>query len=1024
MTDSNMKKYGLALMLLALLCWSEFPLAAQEQSAQDLFKELKFRNIGPTRGGRVTTVAGVASEKATFYMGATGGGVWKTEDFGASWYNVSDGFFSTPSIGAIRVAPSDAKTVYVGTGSDGIRSNVITGKGVYKSTDAGKSWTHIGLEKTGQIGAVEVHPGDPNVVYVAAIGQAFNANTERGVYRTKDGGQNWEKVLFVSDTTGAVDLELHPTNPDIIYACMWRGERKPWTVISGGKEGGVYKSTDGGDTWNKLGNGLPNGLFGKSDLAVSAAAPDRVYVLIEAPVGEGGVYRSDDAGASWKLISTKKELLDRPFYYCNLDVSPQDPNTLYASATGFWKSTDGGKNWQRKRTPHGDNHDIWINPSDTNLFIQANDGGANVTLNGGKTWSSQINQPTAELYQVEVDNQFPYWVYAGQQDNSTISIPSLPPYSSIGGTSSYWMAVGGCETGPVVPKPSNPDIVYANCKGRFGVYNKKTGQEKQYYVGASNMYGHNPKDLKFRFQRVSPIHVSPHNPDVVYHTSQYVHKTTDDGVTWEIISPDLTDFDPATQVISGSPITRDITGEEFYSTIYAIRESTVAEGVIWVGANDGPVHVTKDGGENWQKVTPKALGKGGRIDCVEPSPHQAGKAYFTSLRYQLGDFKPYIYKTTDYGQTWELLSDGTNGIPADYPVRVVREDPTREGLLYAGTEFGLFISFDDGKSWRAFQQNLPVTPITDIKVHQEDLVMSTMGRSFWILDNLSVLHQLPADLEVSEIELFKPRDTHRMRYGGGFRLTGDGVSYPAPSLTIDYYLPNKMDQDLYLEILNEEGTVIQGFSSGDPGENQKDGEPSMATGFFLPAGNPKLPNDPGLHRFKWNLRHPGAQLGSRRGRGGPMVKPGEYTIKMKLGDLEWEQKAKIRMDPRIVEAGVTQADLVEQEELGLKLVKLQEASRQLANQIKQRKKELNKMMKESTDPDQKKRYQNEYDKISEREKQLVTNDGRYPQPMLIDQINYLSSMINRADQKPGKDAQDRYTELKGLLDSLKEDVLP
>lgn len=1019
-----MKKYGLASLLLALLCWSYLPLAAQERSAQDLFKELQFRNIGPTRGGRVTTVAGVASEKATFYMGATGGGVWKTEDFGASWYNVSDGFFTTPSIGAIRVAPSDAKTIYVGTGSDGIRSNVITGKGVYKSIDAGKTWTHIGLEETGQIGAVEIHPGDPNVAYVAAIGQAFNANEERGVYRTKDGGQNWEKILYVSDTTGAVDLELHPTNPDIIYACMWRGERKPWTVISGGKEGGVYKSVDGGNSWTKLTNGLPSGLFGKSDLAVSPAAPDRVYVLIEAPVGEGGVYRSDDAGASWKLISTKKELLDRPFYYCNLDVSPQDPNTLYSSATGFWKSTDGGKSWQRKRTPHGDNHDIWINPTDTNLFIQANDGGANITLNGGRTWSSQINQPTAELYQVEVDDQFPYWVYAGQQDNSTISLPSLPPYSSIGGTSSYWMAVGGCETGPVVPKPGNPDIVYANCKGRFGVYNKKTGQEKQYYVGASNMYGHNPKDLKFRFQRVSPIHVSPHNPDVVYHTSQYVHKTTDDGVTWEIISPDLTAFDPATQVISGSPITRDITGEEFYSTIYAIRESVVEEGVIWVGANDGPVHVTKDGGKNWNKVTPKDLGAGGRIDCVEPSPHQAGKAYFTSLRYQLGDWKPYIYKTTDYGQSWELLSDGTNGIPADYPVRVVREDPMREGLLYAGTEFGLFISFDDGKNWRAFQQNLPVTPITDIKVHQEDLVMSTMGRSFWILDNLSVLHQLPADLAVSEIELFKPRDTHRMRYGGGFRLTGDGVSYPAPSLTIDYYLPGKTEQDLYLEIIDDQGTVIQGFSSGDPGQNQKDGEPSMATGFFLPAGNPKLPNESGLHRFQWNLRHPGPQMGSRRGRGGPLVKPGEYTIKMKLGNQEWEQKAKIKMDPRIAESGVSQADLEEQEELGLKLVKLQEASRQLANQIKQRKKELNKMMKESTDPDQKKRYQNEHDKISEREKQLVTNKGRYPQPMLIDQINYLSSMINRADQKPGKDAQDRYKELKSLLDSLKEDVLP
>lgn len=1019
-----MKKYTLPLLLCLLCLLGEFSLVAQEKPAQKLFQELEFRNIGPTRGGRVTTVAGVASEKATFYMGATGGGVWKTEDFGANWRNVSDGYFSTPSIGAIRVAPSDAKTIYVGTGSDGIRSNVITGKGVYKSKDAGKSWQHIGLEKTGQIGAVEVHPSDPNTVFVAAIGQAFNANPERGVYRTKDGGQNWEQVLFVSDTTGAVDLEIHPSNPNVIYACMWRGERKPWTVISGGKEGGVYKSTDGGNTWKKLTKGLPSGLFGKSDLAVSAAAPNRVYVLIEAPVGQGGVYRSDDAGENWTLVSTKKELLDRPFYYCNLDVSPQDANTLYASATSFYKSTDGGKSWQRQRTPHGDNHDIWINPSDTNLFVQANDGGANVTLNGGKTWSTQSNQPTAELYQVEVDDQFPYWVYAGQQDNSTISLPSLPPYNSIGGTSSFWIAVGGCETGPVVPKPGNPDIVYANCKGRFGVYNKKTGQEKQYYVGASNMYGHNPKDLKFRFQRVSPIHVSPHNPDVVYHTSQYVHKTTDDGVTWEIISPDLTAFDPATQVISGSPITRDITGEEFYSTIYAIRESTVSEGEIWVGANDGPVHVTRDGGKNWKNVTPKALAGGGRIDCVEPSPHQAGKAYFTSLRYQLGDWKPYIFKTTDYGQSWELLTDGKNGIPADYPVRVVREDPSRAGLLYAGTEFGLFISFDDGKSWRSFQQNLPVTPITDIKVHQEDLVMSTMGRSFWILDNLSVLHQLPANLQLSKTEMFKPRDAYRMRYGGGFRLSSDGVTYPSPGLTIDYYLPSKTEQDLYLEIVDDEDQVIQRFSSGKPGENQKASEPSMSTGFFLPAGNPKLPNSKGLHRFTWNLRHPGPQLGSGRRRGGPLVTPGEYTLRMKHGDQQWEQKATIKADPRVTESGVSQADLEEQETLALELVKLQEVSSQLAQEISQRKKELNKMMKESTNVDQKQRYQKEHDKLSTQEKQLVTHQGRYPQPMLIDQINYLSSMINRADQKPGKDAHDRFKELKSKLDALKEDVLP
>lgn len=1026
--DIDMKKqlnvFFIGALLIICGAYSLSAQTAQTQKEQEpnLFSNLKFRNVGPTRGGRVTTVTGVADDKATFYMGSTGGGVWKTTDYGASWKNISDGYFNTPSIGAMRVAPSDKKTLYVGTGSDGIRSNVITGKGVYKSVDEGKTWKHIGLEKTGQIGAVEIHPGDPNTVFVAAIGQAFNANKERGVYRTKDGGDSWEQVLFVSDTTGAVDLEISPDNPEIIYASMWRGERKPWTVISGGKEGGIYKSTDGGDSWKKLTNGLPKGLFGKSDLAISPANPAQIYVLIEAPVGEGGVYRSDDRGENWELVSTKKDLLDRPFYYCNLDISPQDPNTLYASATSFFKSTDGGKTWQRMRTPHGDNHDIWINPKDPDLFIQANDGGANITLNGGKTWSSQTNQPTAELYQVEVDDQFPYWIYAGQQDNSTIALPSLPPYSSIGGTSSFWMAVGGCETGPVVPKPGNPDIVYANCKGRFGVYNKKTGQEKQYYVGASNMYGHNPKDLKFRFQRVSPIHVSPHNPDVVYHTSQYVHKTTDDGVTWEIISPDLTAFEPETQVISGSPITRDITGEEFYSTIYAIRESSQQEGVIWVGANDGPVHVTTDGGKKWANVTPKELPAGGRIDCVEPSPHKAGKAYFTSLRFQLGDWKPYIYKTEDFGQSWTLLSDGSNGIPADYPVRVVREDPSREGLLYAGTEFGLFISFNDGKDWMPFQQNLPVTPISDMKVHQQDLVISTMGRSFWIFDNLSALHQLPTDLTLSEVKLFSPRDAYRMRYGGGFRLTTDGVSYPAPALTIDYYLPEKTTEDIWLEILDQEDKVIQRFSSGNPEESQKDGEPSMSTGFFLPKGNPKLDNTKGLHRFNWNMRHPGATSGSGRSRGGPVVTPGKYTLRMKLGQKQWEEKALIKIDPRVEAAGVTQGELKEQESLALKLVDLQNESRQLRDEIKQRKIEIGKAMKEALEKKEQQRLIKEKEALEAKEIQLVTAEGRYQTPMLIDQINYLSSMLNRADQKPGKDAVDRYQELREQFDTLKESL--
>ena len=542
---------------------------ASPNEDNDIFKNLKYRNVGPTRGGRVTTVHGVDAERNTFYMGTTGGGVWKTTDSGNNWFNISDGYFKSPSIGAINVYQKDPKIVYIGTGSDGIRSNIIVGKGLYKSSDAGNSWDHIGLENSGQIGAVEIHPDDPNRVLVAAIGQPFKNNTERGLYETKDGGKTWDKILYISDSIGIVDVEYAPDDPNTIYAASWRVERKPWTIISGSENGGAYKSVDGGKNWNKIDLGITSKYIGKIDFAVSKSAPDRLFVMVEASDGKGGLYKSEDRGKTFKHMNNREELVNRPFYYLNVESNPLNSDILYSSANRFMISRDAGKSWRSYSTPHGDNHDIWINSNDTSVWVQSNDGGANITFNSGKTWSTQFNQPTAEIYQVEVDDQFPYWLYGGQQDNySTVSVPSLPPYGLQAGPNAYITNTGGCETGPAVPKPGNPNIVYSNCKGRFGVYNKLTGQEKQYYVGASNMYGHNPKNLKYRFQRVSPIHVSPHNPNVIYHASQYLHKTTDEGVTWETISPDLTAFDPEKQVISGSPITRDITGEEFYSTIY------------------------------------------------------------------------------------------------------------------------------------------------------------------------------------------------------------------------------------------------------------------------------------------------------------------------------------------------------------------------------------------------------------------------------------------------------------------------
>ncbi len=953
-----------------------------------LFKNLKYRCIGPSRGGRVTTVTGIASQPSVFYMGATGGGVWKTVDYGRNWINVSDGYFETGSIGAIQVADSDPDIIYVGTGSDGIRSNVITGRGVYKSEDAGKTWKFLGLRLVGQIGAVEVRPDNPDIVFVAAIGNVFGPSSERGVYRTLDGGDTWEKVLFLSDKTGAVDLEFCPNNPDEIYAAFWHCERKPWTIISGADEGGLFKSSDGGDTWIHLTEGLPQDLIGKSDLAVSPADPDRIYVLMEAAPG-GGLYRSDDRGQNFELVSDKVELVNRPFYYTNLDADPINADILFVNTGRFWKSQDAGKTWQTRSTPHGDNHDMWINPQNPDIFIQSNDGGANVTLDGGRTWSTQLNQPTAELYQVDIDDQFPYWIYAGQQDNSTIAVPSLPPSPSPAGPMGYWISIGGCETGPAVPKPGNHYIVYANCKGRFGRYNKKTGQEMQFYVGAANLYSHNPRDLKYRFQRVSPIHVSPHDPEVVYHASQYLHRTTDGGVTWETISPDLTENDPSKQVISGFPITRDITGEEFYSTIYAVRESPLEKGLIWVGANDGPIHVTRDGGKTWSNVTPKDLPQGGRVQTVEPSPHRASKAYVAVYRYMLNDWQPYIYRTEDYGQTWTRLTTGQNGVPEDFPTRVVREDPDREGLLYAGTEFGMFISFDDGAHWQSFQLNLPVTPVTDIKVHQKDLVLSTMGRSFWILDNVTPLHQLGKDVAKLQYQLYPPRDAYRKHFRSrSFRGLVRVPEYLQPGVMIDYYFSEKPDDVVMLEIRDGNGNLVRSFAS-----KRKDIK-------LKRVGGPILPSSPGMHRFFWDMRHAEAwtQRAGRGGRGGPLVAPGIYQAKLIIGDWSHTERFRVLIDPRVLEDGVAQTDLVAQESLSLQVRDMLGMANRAVERIRK--------ARESAEVSRK--YK---ERLSAIYSKLVTATGPYPQPKLVDQISYLFSMLNRADQKPGRDAYVRLDEL-------------
>ncbi len=987
--------------------------------AQD-FKALKYRTVGPGRGGRVTTVTGTPLLPGTFYLGASGGGVWKSNDYGTSWNNVSDGHFKTPSIGAIEVAVNDPNIVYVGTGSDGLRSNVISGKGMYKSIDAGKTWEHIGLLNVGQIGAVEIDPTNHNVVWVAAIGNAFKANSERGIYKTIDGGQHWEKVLFVSDKVGFSDLELLPGNPNIVYAAAWKAKRTPWTIISGGnkEEGGIYKSINGGKDWIKLEKGLPKGLIGKIDLAVSPVNSSILYAVIEAPEKEGGLYKSVDQGRSFKQVSNNKGLVNRPFYYTNIELDPTNPDIIYSNANPLLKSIDGGKTWKRMSVPHGDNHDIWINPNNPNLLIQANDGGANVTHNGGKTWSTQFNQPTGELYQVEVDDQYPYWLYAGQQDNyTTIAVPSFAP-NAIQNTGVGWIInTGGCETGPAVPRPGNHNTVYVNCKGRFGVFNKLTGLEKGYYVGASNIYGHNPKDLEYRFQRVAPIHVSPHNPNVVYHGSQYLHKTITEGLIWETISPDLTAFEADKQVISGSPITRDITGEEYYSTLYSIRESKLKEGLIWTGSNDGVISVTKDGGKTWENVTPRKLPKGGRVESVEPSQFNPAKAYVVVDRHLLGDAKPYIYKTSDYGKSWELISTASNGIPLDFTSRVLREDPVRSGLLYVGTEFGLFVSFDDGNSWKPFQQNLPVTPVTDIKIFRGDLIVSTMGRSFWILDNITTLRQPEVNTLDANPWLFKPDATIRYRYPKVRNAKTAFPKYDKTSVTIDYFIPKAHKGKIQLQILDANKNPVIAFVSDSTKQKSPDKViEDMDLSQLITLVDTKLSQKPGLNRFHWDLKHKGPwnKDKKKRYKNGPMVVPGTYTAILTIGAQSFSQNFEIKIDPRVKGNGTTEADIIKQVTMQNNIVVLLSKARKLQESLE---KEAKKLKGKTA-----KAKISRLEKINTALRLLKNEKGAYPQQMLVSQISYVLNMINNADQIPGQDAVQRFEVLTNQFEKLKNDV--
>jgi photosystem II stability/assembly factor-like uncharacterized protein len=1005
------------------------------------YQDLRWRSVGPTRGGRVTAVAGVRSQPCTFYMGGTGGGVFKTDTCGERWTPISDGQIADGSIGSIDVSESNPNVVYVGTGSAAIRSNVIIGRGVYKSTDAGRTWQFMGLKDSGQIGVVKVHPANPDIAWLAALGSPFGPNEERGIFKTTDGGKTWRKVLFVNNETGGRALAVNMSNPDEIYAGMYKGFRKGWDIISGGpaSEGGIYKSTDGGEHWTHLTNGLPQNLIGKIDIDVARSQPRTVYAMIEAPAREGGLYRSDDSGATWRTVNPAANLRSRPFYFNYVDVNPKNPEEVWVNALSLYKSTDGGQTFQTVQAPHGDMHGIWFNPDNPNIAIQCNDGGATVTTDGGRSWSSILNQPTAEIYMVSVDDQYPYRLYGPQQDNTTFVVPSVPPHSwSWDNPAQAWTQASGCETGGIWPRPDG-SVVWGACKGEVERYSALSGQSQATWIYPQNRYGQDPDNIKYRFPRSTVIYLSPHNPTVIYQASHVLHRSTDDGVTWQVISPDLTAHEPDLQVVPGRPITRDVTGEEVYSSIYSMVESRLEPGVIWVGANDGPVSVTRDNGRTWKRVTPKDLPIGGRVQNIEDSPHRKGSAYIAVYRYlREHDLQPYIYVTNDYGETWTRLTDGTNGIPNDFPTRVVREDPNRAGLLYAGTEFGAFVSFDSGRHWQSLQQNLPATPVTDIRVHRKDLVISTMGRSFWILDDVSPLQQLGAEQARNAGSgtreaplLLQPRDTIRYRYAAAVR-GGSGVpQYPPVAATIDYVLPEGFSGDLTIEIINAAGTVVRTIRSASAAAASGRGRGSRGSGAAAPdtaaaeqedpevsqpAGGRgrggvarPLTTRPGHNRCQWDYRWDD---------NGPMVAPGRYTVRLTSGTVNQSKSFTVKVDPRVMRDGVTQADLVAQEQF---LLEVRDAIAQ-ANALRGR---IQQAMQQKGVPSppapgvgespEAVRYGDPLRGLWAR---VVSAGGAYPEPMLIDQLQNIQRMVGGADQKVGQEAIKRFDDLMKELKAI------
>ncbi|MEM6524410.1 MAG: glycosyl hydrolase [Bacteroidota bacterium] len=973
---------------------------------ESLYSGMEWRSIGPFRGGRSAAATGVPGKPNLYYFGATGGGVWRTTDAGNTWENISDGYFGG-SIGAVAVSEWDNNVIYVGGGEVTVRGNVSYGYGMYKSVDAGKTWTHIGLKNSRHIPRVRIHPKDPDLVYAAVMGDLYKSTAERGVYRSKDGGKTWERILFANADAGAVDLVMDPNNPRILYASTWKIRRTPYSLESGGEGSALWKSTDGGDNWTNISanEGLPGGIWGISGVTVSPVNSNRVWAIIENK--EGGVYRSDDAGKTWKKLNSSRSLRQRAWYYTRIYADTQDEDRVYVMNVRYHRSKDGGKTFEAFNAPHGDHHDLWIAPEDNQRMVIADDGGAQVSFDGGENWSTYNNQPTIQFYRVTTDNHFPYRIYGAQQDNSTLRVAHRTTGRSIGARD--WEPTAGGESAHIAVKPDNNDIVYGGSYDGFLTrLNHKTGEIRAVNVWPDNPMGHGAEEMKYRFQWNFPIFFSPHDSKKLYTTSNHVHVSYDEGESWEVISPDLTRNDSTKLGSSGGPITKDNTSVEYYCTIFAATESPYEKDLIWTGSDDGLIHVTRDGGKNWQNVTPPSTPEWMMINSIDIDPFTKGGAYVAGTRYKLGDYKPYLYRTKDYGKTWKLIADG---IPGDHFTRVLRADPKRKGLLYAGTETGMYISFDDGVSWQSMQMNLPVVPITDLAIKNDNLIAATQGRSFWIIDDLTPFHQLNSSVNSSKAHLFKPMDSYRIRGGASRDSKTVGKNHPG-GVMVHYYLKDTAKTDtLRIEILEPEGTLIKAFSTA-PSKKDKEG---------------KIEVKPGLNRLVWNMRYNGAEgfdgmILWWASLNGPMALPGDYKVKMTYKGTTQEQSFKILKDPR---SGSSELDLKAQFDfLNEVIAKLSETNKSIKKirEARDQIKTVTSRLKEdqgSEIKDMAKIILKDMKAIEEALYQTKNQSGQDPLNFPIrlnNKLGHLNSLMAMGDYKPTKQAVEFKEEVSGRID--------